>query len=1687
MIRAHNRKKCYLFILFAMIVLSFAGSPSRAAAMSSACAWINSMNAQTDWSRSFSGSAFQPDEILSVSGTDNGGGVGGDPTTADAVLVSSGTFVAFFRHTSDVGPAGAFSTTTPNGYLRANGLFVRVKAKTYISGVSVSCRSAVAAPVAGSSSATVSANSSANNVPLNLSGGAVASVAIAAQAAHGVATASGTTISYTPTAGYSGSDSFTYTASNAGGTSPPATVNITVTPPTLAFTPAGGALPAGTTGAAYNQTFTVTGGGAPYSYAVTAGALPAGLTLATNGVLSGSPTAAGTASFTITARDAHGATGSAAYTLAVSAAAPTITSISPNTGPTAGMTDVVITGTNLAGATALRIGGIAVSFTIDSATQISTTTPPHAAGPVDVMVRTPGGDATAAGGFTYVAPLKLSPADMTELTQGIARVAYSDTSISASGGFGAIRFEANGLPPGLAIDSATGAISGTPTSAGHFIFSVTARDEKNAEASTAYQILIDIGTPAPVANSVSATVAANSSTNPITLKITGGAPDSVAIADQPQHGTATASGTSITYTPTAGYSGPDSFTYTATNATGTSAPATVTITVTPPTLLLSPAAGALSDGSAGVAYSQTVSASGGTAPYTYAVTAGSLPAGLSLDAATGEISGTPTTAGNASFTITATDTNGAIGSAAYTLAIADAAAPSLVSVSPNIGSAAGNQTVTLTGTNLGGVTSVYFNGTGATIVSKSPTQLVVTTPPSTRTGTIDIHLFVRTTRTIFSKVYTYVGPPVANGSTATVAANSSANPITLKLTGDAATSVAIVSQAAHGAATASGTSITYTPTAGYSGTDSFTYTATNAAGTSAPATVTITVTAPRLVFNPAAGPLASATTGLAYSASISVSAGTAPYSYTVTSGALPAGLSLDPATGTISGTPTVPGVFNFTIGATDAHSATASAAYALEIVAGLRPPAANSVSATVAANSSANPITLNITGGAPDSVAVPDQPQHGTVNIAGLNVTYTPTPGYSGPDSFTYTATNAAGTSAAATVTITVTPLPLTVSPATGSTLTAGQVGVAYSDTLISATGGSGAISFTATGLPAGLTMAAATGAIRGTPTVDGTFSVAVTATSATSGSASATYSLVIAMAPPSLAAVSPGSGPTAGSTEITVSGSHLTGATSVMVGGVAATSVKVVSDTEIKAKTPANTAGAVDVMVTTPGGTATLPAAFTYVAPTFTFAPASGTIAGGTAGVRYEQPITVTGGTPAYRFSATGLPDGMWIDPSSGTLSGLPTTPGDYVIVVTVTDQAGRTGTATYSLSLDGIYRPDPTQDPEVAGLLNAQAQSAQRLATTQISNFNDRLERLHTDQERQAHSFNIRLGVTQQPDNTPPLCSTRRNGSEAPISQAQCSEVAGRTVDPVTGRQVDPTTGRPIDTVWGSTAADGPAEPVPTQLSNTAFWAGGFVNFGTNDEGNLNLSNTLVGVSGGVDHRFTPDFVAGMGLGYGRDKNEIGDNGTETTGQAISAAIYGSYHPSPLYLDGLVGVSRLDFDSTRFVTTTGDFALGSRNGTQLFASLTAGYEHRANGLLFSPYGRVQTAWTRLDDFTETGAGPYSLAFGGQSFEMLAGVVGLRAEYALPMDWGVLNTRGRFEYTHDFAGSSQAALGYADLGTKPYTLDLNPYMRDYLTVGLGVDAKLDDLTVGFDYRTSFGFDGSAQNHSFGLRLDGHF
>lgn len=131
----------------------------------------------------------------------------------------------------------------------------------------------------------------------------------------------------------------------------------------------------------------------------------------------------------------------------------------------------------------------------------------------------------------------------------------------------------------------------------------------------------------------------------------------------------------------------------------------------------------------------------------------------------------------------------------------------------------------------------------------------------------------------------------------------------------------------------------------------------------------------------------------------------------------------------------------------------------------------------------------------------------------------------------------------------------------------------------------------------------------------------------------------------PAVTAISPATGPAAGGTLVTITGTNLGGATAVTFGGTAATAFTVVNATTITATSPAHAAGTVDILVTTPAGTSANTAAdnFTYTGgPTVTAVnPKAGPITGGTAvtitGSGFTGATAVTfGGTAATTFTVT-------------------------------------------------------------------------------------------------------------------------------------------------------------------------------------------------------------------------------------------------------------------------------------------------------------------------------------------------------------------------------------------------------------------------------------------------------------------
>src|SRR5215470_16504605 len=206
------------------------------------------------------------------------------------------------------------------------------------------------------------------------------------------------------------------------------------------------------------------------------------------------------------------------------------------------------------------------------------------------------------------------------------------------------------LPPGLSLSSG-GAISGTPTTAGSFIFTVHSKDANNCSTFKLYTI--DINAPCPtitinppgiltgrIGLAYSWNFNATGGQTPYTFAITSGAlPPGLTLSPGEISGTPTTAGS---YT----------FTLRATDANGCRGRRDYTLTVACPVITVNPAT--LPAGTNGAPYNQTITATGGVGPYSFTISSGTLPPGFSL-ASNGNLTGSPTTPGTYNFSVRATD------------------------------------------------------------------------------------------------------------------------------------------------------------------------------------------------------------------------------------------------------------------------------------------------------------------------------------------------------------------------------------------------------------------------------------------------------------------------------------------------------------------------------------------------------------------------------------------------------------------------------------------------------------------------------------------------------------------------------------------------------------------------------------------------------------------------------------------------------------------------------------------------------------------------------------------------------------------------------------------------------------------------------------------------------------------------
>ena len=330
-------------------------------------------------------------------------------------------------------------------------------------------------------------------------------------------------------------------------------------------------------------------------------------------------------------------------------------------------------------------------------------------------------------------------------------------------------------------------------------------------------------------------------------------------------------------------------------------------------------------GEVGVGYSDQLTVTGGTSPFTWSVSSGTLPAGVTLAPSTGLLSGTPTAAGSYTFTVEVTDAGGLTATESVSMTII--AGPSLNFPTPPYGETGSvySDTLAVSGGTGPYIWSVSAGSLPAGITLGSATGTLAGTPTAVGTS----HFTVQVTDAdgqsateatslaiIAGPALSFPAPPSGEIGTAysdTLAVSGGTGPYTWSVSaGSLPAGITLGS--------ATGT-LAGTPTA--VGTSTFTVQVTDADGQSATEVTSLAIIAgPALSFPaPPSGEI-----GTAYSDTLTASGGTGPYTWSVSSGSLPAGITLGSATGTLAGTPTAAGTSHFTVQVTDADGQSATEA-----------------------------------------------------------------------------------------------------------------------------------------------------------------------------------------------------------------------------------------------------------------------------------------------------------------------------------------------------------------------------------------------------------------------------------------------------------------------------------------------------------------------------------------------------------------------------------------------------------------------------------------------------------------------------------------------------------------------------------------------------------------------------------------
>lgn len=1072
----------------------------------------------------------------------------------------------------------------------------------------------------------------------------------------------------------------------------------------------------GTVGTALTQTTSlISAGGTSSSVYTVSPALPSGLSInSSSGVISGTPAASATArEYVVTASDSSVSAQTGTVTVWLGVNSPTITmtprsqSITATSG-TAITPNTAFTSLGFGGAvTYSTLEPLPAGLSLNTSTGVVSGTPTAAQASVGYVIVATGASSGTASATVNISvnSANQSLSSVPQSVLGVAGSAISSTSAWLASGFtSSVTYSVSPLlPAGLSLNTSTGVISGTPT-AGIVAapYTVTATNGSGEFAST----VLTIGVTSPTAH-------VNTASQVIKAQAGQAIPTGSALNPSGLVGTVTYSITpqlpaGLTFDPATGLisgtslSALNAVTYTVTAAGSVSGVAvgTMTLSVATSGASVSPAT-QTATGTTGSAISTTnlLTPSGlSSGSVVYSISP-QLPTGLTLNTATGVVSGTPTASFAArEFAITGVDGAGDVASTTLILAATSSGSAATPTTQRQAGTAGSSITPTASISTSGLSGTPYFTVTPALpaglsidsttgVISGAPTAGFAATQ-FTISGAGATSGVVNTSVTLAASTSGSSSTPSIQSAIGVFGSAITASPTVATAGIGSPISFTVLPALPAGLVLDPSTGvISGTPTATQPATTYY-LSATGSTGVSI-SSVTFAVSSSGTSLTPAQQTV-SGTRGTAITSTTSLSAtgltGSATYSILPS---LPAGISLNSSTGVISGTPTeAAGEQVYTITATGATSGVVAAQVTL-LVTGIS-PSTQALQGTAGSVLTASSALTNVgfTGAVTYAIS-PALPAGLTLNTNTGVVSGTPTTAMSATD---YTVTGTGATSGTGTMTLTIqvaglSPASQSIQSTSGSVMT--------STGALTATGFTGSMSYSVSPqLPAGMSLNVSTGVISGTPTsAQNVASYTITGTGATAGVSTTTVSIRVAGITPATQSLVASAG-SAISATTAISALGFNGAVSYAVSPSLPSGLTLNSSTGVISGTPTSGQANAAYTITATGATSGSATATTNIQVAAVSPSTQSLNATYGSAMSQSSSISTTGITGAVTYAISpALPTGLTLNTSTGVISGTPTQAKSTTnYSLTATGATAGTYTSVVTLSVAAITPTAPS-----------------------------------------------------------------------------------------------------------------------------------------------------------------------------------------------------------------------------------------------------------------------------------------------------------------------------------------------------------------------------------------------------------